>query len=179
MYLRPTAQHVFSPYDLKGGPGPETLGPVRATQMISKSIPGEKIYPKTEHHRWRDPHWTKAKTRSRWTGKSIFSKLGQQTESAELPSGIPLQPDSTEGRRTSLAGLCTQLAESQRRNPRLKEIIVALRGLPKGTYHRDTFRSDVKRIKARMCKYRLASDGGLVSQLDDVNYMWTAQWYQR
>ena len=102
----------FSPYDLKDGPDPETLGPVRTTQMISKSILGEKIYPKTEHHRWRDPHWAKAKTRSKWTGKSIISKIGQQTESADLPSGIPLQPDSAEGLRTSSAGLRTQIAES-------------------------------------------------------------------
>ena len=33
----------LSPYDLKGGPDPDTVGPVRTTQMISTSILGEKI----------------------------------------------------------------------------------------------------------------------------------------
>ena len=98
--------------------------------------------------------------------KAIFSKLGQRIESVR---GTPVQPDSTEGLRTYLAGLSALSAESHRRDPRLKEIIVTLRGLPKGTYHRDTFRSDAKRIKGRMYKYRLASNGVLVSQPDDDN----------
>ena len=60
----------------------------------------------------------------------------------------------------------TQLAESQRRDPRLREIIVALRGLPKNAYHRDTAKQESRRLKARAYKYRLASDGVLVAQPD-------------
>ena len=145
----------MNPYDLSGGPDPDTLGPVRTTQMQIRDPTGE-IKVRTEHHMWRDVHLTKAKTRARWTGKIIFAITGKPDEESELPSSTPLKPDITEGLRVALAGMRTQLAESQRRDPRLREIIVALRGLPKNAYHRDIAKQESRRLKARAYKYRLA-----------------------
>ena len=44
---------------------------------------------------------------------------GQPNEDEALPSAVPIKPDSTEGGRALLAGMRTQLAAVQRRDPRL------------------------------------------------------------
>ena len=123
----------------------------------------------TEHHNWRDKHNTKTRTRHRWTGKSIFQKMNaeQPNEDDALPNAVPIRPDSTEGVRASLAGMRTQLAAAQRRDPRLLAIIRALKGEPRGNYVSDSPVADGRRLKTRLYKYRLASDGVLVARPDN------------
>ena len=159
--------NYFSPYDLRNGPDPETLGPIRTTQMVVPStLPNQPGTLNTEHHNWRDKHNTKTRTRHRWTGKSIFQKMNaeQPNEDDALPNAVPIRPDSTEGVRASLAGMRTQLAAAQRRDPRLQAIIRALKGEPRGNYVSDSPVADGRRLKTRLYKYRLASDGVIVAR---------------
>ena len=93
----------------------------------------------------------------------------QLNEDNALPNAVPIRPDSTEGVRASLAGMRTQLAAAQRRDPRLSAIIRALKREPRGNYVSDTPGVDGRRLKARLYKYRLASDGVLVARPDDDN----------
>ena len=61
----------------------------------------------------------------------------------------------------------TQLAAAQRRDPLLFAIIRALEREPRGNYASDNPVLDGRRLKARLYKYRLASDGVLVARSDN------------
>ena len=160
--------HYFYPYDLNGGPDPKDLGPIRTTQMLTPSADGKTLGDlQTVHHNWQDTHLAKARTKFRWIGKSIFQKEGTSSEEDEIPSVVPIKPDSVEGLRASLAGMRTQLAAAQRQDPRLREIIAAIKKEPRGEYASEHPRKDAQKLKARTYHYRLASDGVLVANISE------------
>ena len=121
----------------------------------------------TEHHEWRNPRWAKAKTRHRFTGRSMFPKRGSQDLSESDKRGsVPIKPDTTEGMQVALAGMRTQLAAAQRQDPRLNEIIQQLRGAPLGSYLAEPRGREALRAQTRAYNYRLASDKVLVARVD-------------
>ena len=97
--------------------------------------------------------------------KEYFLKKGTPSEDDALPSAVPIKPDSVEGLRASLAGMRTQLAAAQRQDPRLREIIAAIKKEPRGEYASEHPRKDAQKLRARTYRYRLASDGVLVANL--------------
>ena len=97
--------------------------------------------------------------------EQVFFKKGTPSEDDALPSAVPIKPDSVEGLRASLAGMRTQLAAAQRQDPRLREIIAAIKKEPRGEYASEHPRKDAQKLRARTYRYRLASDGVLVANL--------------
>ena len=69
--------------------------------------------------------------------------------------------------RSSLATLRTELARAQRQDPRLADIISALKKEPAGTYLAEPRQPEGRRTKVRANQYRLASDGVLVARPED------------
>ena len=117
---------------------------------------------------WTDKHAARKKTRSKWTGKTVFFKKSAKAvaDSATVPrDGVHIQPGTTEHLRTGLAAMRTELAAAQRKDPRLLEIINGLRGAtPKSQYIVDPRGAAGKRAGERALHYRLAVDNVLVAK---------------
>ena len=96
------------------------LGELRVTHMVFPDMKRD-----TLQHNWRDKHSARVKTRSKWTGRSIFSKAEAPASDGAVVegSGLPIRPGSTLALRAGLAGMRSELAAAQRQDPRLKEII--------------------------------------------------------
>ena len=152
----------FHPADGIDGPPLHDIKPLRVTWL--KYLSGKDA---TQQHAWDDQHWGKARTKERWTGRSIFIKQEALVpDCGELDrSGIPIRPESTEGMRASLATMRTQLAKAQRQDPRLLEIINHLKGEQLGTYVAEP-RSAAPRIRHRALRYRMTTDNVLVARVD-------------
>ena len=116
---RGSAHDIFHPADGIEGPQLAEIKPLRVTRL--RYLDGKE---EVKEHAWDDPHWAKAKTRSRWTGRSVFLKdsmVGPDAGEVEK-TGMPIRPGSTEAMRASLATLRTELSVAQRQDPRLAEI---------------------------------------------------------
>ena len=119
----------------------------------------------TRLHNWRNGRHSKERTRSKWTGRSIFDKADKPPEDAAAleTSGLPVPPGSSLALRAGLATMRTQLAEAQRRDPRLVEIIRCLWREPAGSYLPEP-RLQYGKVKSRALMYRMTSDNLLVAQ---------------
>lgn len=110
---------MFLPPDIPGGPGRDALGPIRVTQMVF-----------TDGHRdtrtegSRSPTYSKAKTLSKWTGRSTFrKKIAAPRDTAAIDtSDVHLQPGRTIASLAGLAGLRSELAKAQRQDKHLDDI---------------------------------------------------------
>ena len=80
------------PPDTTGGPAVESIGPLRETHMVFTDGTRD-----VRTHTWNDPRHAKAKTRMKWTGRSLFRKvLARPADTAEVEtSGAPIRPGSS------------------------------------------------------------------------------------
>jgi len=91
-------------------------------------------------------------------------------DTASIPvTGQEFNPETPEGLRSGLAGLRSQLAIAQGKDPRLSQIIATLRKQPKGTYLAEPHGSEGFKVKARALSYRLATDGLLVAKEESTH----------
>ena len=135
----------FYPADGPEGPVLHQIKPVRVTQLCY--LDGTK---ETREHAWDDKHWGKAKTKARWTGRSVFVKIKAEEDTGEMPTqGTPLRPGSVESIQATLSTLRTELAEAQRRDPRLLEIINTLQKQERGSYLAEPRGPEGQRSKSR------------------------------
>ena len=120
----------------------------------------------TKTHAWQDARFSKAKTRMKWTGRSIFTKVGAPpTDSAAIENtGLPIAPGSTLALRAGLAGMRRELACAQRKDPRLLELIRHLQKEPAGSYLAEPRGPEMQKVKHRALQYRLTTDNVLVAK---------------
>jgi len=151
----------FYPYDAPAGPAKDSLSEVRVTQLVFSDKTR-----KTERHNWTDPRFAKAKTRLKWTGRSIFTKITAPAleAAAVVTSGSPMTPGDTPALRASLASMRSQLAAAQRRDPRLAQIIQHLKGSTAGSYLPEPRSSETRKVQKRALHYRLSSDNVVVAR---------------
>ena len=149
------------PIDVMQGPEEASLQDIRVTQLVYADGCRE-----TKQHNWRDSHSSKAKTRMKWTGRSIFfKKLAPPADTAQLDkTGAAIDPSSPAAFKASLAGLRTQIAKAQRKDPRLAQIISRLRREKAGAYIAEPRGPEHAKIKSRALHYRLTSDDVLVAK---------------
>ena len=160
--LHPAPRHTFfAPFDTSHGPEPDVLQDLRTTHCVFDD--GNRD---TLQHNWRDPRYTKAKTRRRWTGRSIFMKrAAAPTDAASMEvSGNAVVPHTLPALKAHLSGLRPQLREAQQRDPRLHEIMQRLKGSRMGDYVAEARGAEGQKVHRRALKYRLASDGMLVAR---------------
>ena len=154
----------FCPYDTAIGPNEGAVTDVRTTYLVF--LDGSR---KTEQHNWRDPRFAKAKTRNKWTGRSVFTKSRTEPTDSAVTSttGAPIEPGSTVALKAGLAGLRSQLSKAQRTDPRLAEIIANLKGLKLGSYLSEPRGPGALKVRRRALKYRLTADEVLVAREED------------
>jgi len=153
----------FTPGDSLDGPKDDTLQPMRVTEQAY--VNGSQD---TKSHNWTDPHQSHCKSRTKWTGRSIFYKKESPDvvpDAATVPNtGTEVKPNTPDGLRAGLAGMRTQLRQAQAKDPRLVQIISSLKKMNKGSYLAEPRGPDSHKVKVRAYEYRLASDGLLVAR---------------
>ena len=162
MHVEPRHTMCY-PLDIRDGPPEKDLKDARTTHLVflGREDSGRR---ETRTHNWREERHSKERTRSKWTGRSIFYKVEKPSDTAMLEtSGLPIPPGSTLSLRAGLAGLRTQMAEAQRRDPRLLEIVRFLRKEPAGSYL-PAPRAQLGKVRRRALLYRLTSDHLLVAR---------------
>ena len=104
----------FCPTEGIGGPSVSDLQPLRTTHMKWEGTDTSAVVKEL----WEDIHLKRKKTRRKWTGRSIFVKVGETPSDAADAgldvSGSPIPPGSAAALRASLTTMRTQLAEAQR-----------------------------------------------------------------
>jgi hypothetical protein len=155
----------FYPADLPGGPDLSSLGQPRTTMI--KFTNGNRDERK---HAWDDKHWGKAKTKLKWTGRSLFPKASAPLgDGIPEVSGRPVFPHSVEELSVTLSTLRDQLIRAQRLDPQIREIIGALSREPKGTFLAQPRSIEGARAVSRSMYYRLASDGLVLAKVSSAD----------
>ena len=94
-------------------------------------------------------------TRAKWTGRSVFRKVSAPpVDSAVVDaSGSPVQPATLPAMQASLATCREPLREARNLDPRLAQIIGALKGQPAGTYIADPRAGELRKAQYRALSY--------------------------
>jgi len=137
------------------------LKPVRHTFFVFGGAAAGKVIKDT---------WTEAATAARplqkeWTGRSIFQKLKPTAAAVEDRGEVPVDGQPIRPVVAGMSVLRKELAEGQRQDPELNDIIKYLEKQPLGSI------THAKHLKSALVKraehFKLASDGVLVAKLED------------
>ena len=131
MHVIPRFTMFFPPDECLDGPSPDELGPIRVTHLVFSDTTRD-----TRSQAWRNPQFSKQRTRMKWSGRSVFRKaIASADDSATVENtGFPIKPGTTLALRASLSTLRVDLAEGQRQDPRLMQIISKLFKMAAGAY---------------------------------------------